>query len=323
VAAGEWGRDGFVGEKTAEAWIVSLKPAGQGSGVRCLRRIVAVLSLFLTRAAVAFAMGQLILANSYADDRPRQLIEALANRNEEPKVVECDGLTFTLFSPKYDWAEDKRVQSAISTLARDENEALWQHLTQCIDDKRYSFSVGEQPLWAHVWSVGHVCRQIAKKRLLCAYLQHLEPGKTTPYGGNSSNFVSDDSKEFLPGGLQADLHYPRQLDNTTSDDPRDHFKSWCQARKGKPLYELPIEMCEWAVTKAENCRNAEEEPKRRFVDAVKKQIALLKDAKKPVIDRSATNSPLLMYQGSRTFYEEEATRGWKIYRKTLAEMKQE
>jgi len=66
------------------------------------------------------------------------------------------------------------------------------------------------------------------------------------------------------------------------------------------LYELQIEVCEWAMNAAEHADGAAEKPKKEFIAGVRKEIEALKRDKKPAVDPSPWASPL-------------SAPGWKFY----------
>jgi hypothetical protein len=230
------------------------------------------------------------------EDRTRELdrlIDAVASRNQEPKIVTIDNGTYTLFSKNFDWADQKRVKEAVWVLSQDESNDLWARLVEHTDDGRYSVTGGEDLGDPQNYSVGWICRVLVFNHLLCAYQQYLQPGRTMPYGGDTTNWVADDSKEFLPGELQRELHGPPQLGEPDAESPGcNNLRTWYQTRKDRPLYELQIEMCEWAVKRVEGDNSVAEKPKKQFLDRVKKQIELLNETRKPVVDHSPWASPL-------------------------------
>ena len=217
-----------------------------------------------------------------------KLIDAVASRNKEPRLVKLDGWRYAIFDDKFDWADQKRVQEAVWTISQNESNELLDHLMEHVADGRYSVTCEVEDPLAENWDVGSICRIMAREKLLCAYLQYLEPGKTQPYGGDSMNAVPDDATEFLPGRVQGELHSPPQLHVAEGGD----MVVWYKGRKGKPLYELQIEMCEWAIKTVEDARGVAERPKKAFVAAVDKQIGELKKTKKPSVDRSPFASPI-------------------------------
>jgi hypothetical protein len=262
-----------------------------------------------TRLALPMAMAVVALTLNCGGCAPRQpatggadaehirqydrLIDAVASRNKEPKIIETGGSPIALFDDKFDWADQERVQRAVAALSQDESNDLWPRLVEHIDDERYSVTGGDDLAAPQNFSVGWACRVLAFNHLLYAYLQYLEPGGSAPMGGDSMNWVADDSTEYVPGKLQMELHEPPQLGRLWGELPGEkRLWKWYQARKGKPLYELQIEMCEWAIKRVEGDSRVAEKPKREFVNRVKRQIQLLRETKKPVVDHSSCASPL-------------------------------
>jgi hypothetical protein len=257
---------------------------------------------FILALAMAFAPSVLVQMASAATpaDRIREmerLIDAVASRNEAPKLVGKRGLAYPAFPDKFDWKDQKRVRAAVWALAQDDSNDLFGHLVEHFHDKRYSATCELDECYPDNWDVGDICEVIGRNKLLCAYLRHLKPGGTAHYGGPTSNFVPEGSRKYLPGKLQSELHYRSHLDDT------DGLAKWCHARKGKPLYELQIEVCEWAIKKVQDAHGVAEKPKEEFIAAVKKEIESLKKNKKPVVDPSRWSSP--MSDGYWKFYTKE------------------
>ena len=181
----------------------------------------------------------------------------------------------------------KRVQAAARALSQDNSNDLFGCLVRHFDDKRYA---GTSEMYEGCpWNeqVGTICFVIARNKLQCAYLRHLEPGKTFQYGGPTFNHVPENSRDFLPDGVQRELHDAPQLYATD-----DGLAGWYRARKGKPLYELQIEVCEWAIKTVEDAHSVADKPREKFVAAVRKETASLKKNKKPVGDPSPWASPM-------------------------------
>ena len=243
--------------------------------------------------AFALISGFFILPRTVSAEQPAdrvhemdRLIDAIASRNEAPKLVGEERFAYPSFPEKFDWDDEKRVQKAAWALAQDDSNDLWGCLVKHFHDKRYSGTcqIDENHPWNY--EVGTICVFIARNKLCCAHLLHLEPGKTRHYGGPTFNLVSEDSRDFLPDSLQRKLHYAPHLQET------DALAKWYHAREGEPLYELQIEVCEWAVDNVENASGAAEKPKKDFVADVRKEIESLKRNKTPVVDHSPWASPM-------------------------------
>jgi hypothetical protein len=261
-------------------------------------------------AAIAFALALVFACLALAQptsaaplaDRAREmerLIDAVASRNEAPKVDGKFPGWLLIFPAKFDWNDQKRVQDAAWRLSQDDSNDLWGCLMEHVGDKRYSGTSQEDSPYPGNVDVGYVCSVIAGGKLRCAHLLHLAPGKTDYYGVKSLNHVSENSREFLPDSVQRELHFSKHPLGPGG------LAAWYRARKGKPFYELQVEVCEWAVKTVEDARGAAEEPKRQYIAAVKKQIESLKRSKKPVVDSSPCASPMSWECGWR-FYSMES-----------------
>jgi hypothetical protein len=248
-----------------------------------LSRLAAGFGLAMVLASLALAKSAL---GEPPTDRTREIerqIDGLASHNEAPKLF---GDT-PIFSENFDWGDRKRVEAIAWALSQDDSNDLWGHLVAHFHDARYSATIRTSDGEPQDFDVGNVCRIIAGHKLRCAYLMHLEPGKTAPYGVNSPNWVSEQTKDFLPGSIQSDLHWNMPPELT----PR-RLTEWYEARATKPFYELQIEVCEWAIKRVHDAHGAADKPKREFIATVRKQIESLRKSKRPVIDPSSWASPL-------------------------------
>jgi hypothetical protein len=256
----------------------------------------AVLGVCLAASFASFS-----LARAASEEPPRdrtreieRLIDGLASHNEAPKLV---GDT-PIFSENFDWGDRKRVQAVAWALSQDDSNDLWGHLVEHFHDTRYSATNPASDGTPINDDVGIVCWFIAKNKLICAYLRHLEPRKTYPYSPNIGTAISEYTTEYLPGSVQEDLHYHYQYSSFRSDHP--NLAEWYQARKTKPFYELQIEACEWAIKRVQDARSAADKSKSEFIAAVKKEIESLKKNKRPVADPSKWASPLNLLWRSYT-----------------------
>jgi len=290
-AAAPSSRDGQASSPTA--------PAVGVSGRRRSKALVFALTLVLASFAPALPTSAAL-----PPDRIREmerLIDAVASRNDAPRLVGKEGSAFPIFADKFDWKDQKRVQAAAWALAQDDSNDLWGCLVEHLRDKRYSATCEIGDDYPCNFDVGTICLFIARDKLRCAYLRHLEPGKTHHYSGGSGKWVSDRTTDFIRGSVQRELHYGAHI-----YDP-DELAEWYRARKGKPLYELQMEMCEWAVKKVEAGRGVSEKPKREFVAAVRNEIESLKKTKRPVVGPSPWASPM---SHDWKFYSKETARWW-------------
>ncbi len=265
-------------------------------------------------AAVALALALALAFCASAQEPPNgpradatrdlgRLVDAVASRNKGPKLVNFGVWCYAIFDERFDWSDQKRVQEAVWTLSQDGSNGVFARLMEHIGDSRYSVTSEVMDPLAENWDVGTICRVMAREKLLCAYLQHLEPGKTQPYGGDSTNVVPDDATDFLPGELQTELHRPPQLRVCDDGD----MVVWYRTRKGVPLYKLQIEMCEWAIKTVGGARGVAEKPKKEFIAAVEKEVVAINESKRPAVDHSRFASPI----GSKVyrFFDAEMARG--------------
>ena len=152
--------------------------------------------------ALAMVIGSVASAQAPANNRAThpdkldKLIDAVASRNKEPRIVKLDkrfahsathphfeigggrsayGIVdadgIPLFCKGYDWSDQDRVRNAAWMLARNDGDDLWPRLVEHSDDRRYAATLAPPDDRVQNWSVGNVCRIIAI-RDLNAYLEY-------------------------------------------------------------------------------------------------------------------------------------------------------
>jgi hypothetical protein len=184
-------------------------------------------------------------------------VEALANRNPPP-TYEVPLHSLPIYDNKYDWSESNRVWKAIPILIRHAEEA-WPELVKHIDDKRYCMTVKMFDDSICNWNVGNFCRDIMGRSLSEAYYRNLRP---------------------LTKIVYIKLRWPE-----IAHDPK-RLKLWLKERSKKKLYELQIEMCEWAIPVVE--KDDFRDPritikmKQDWIKAIQAEIKSLRESKKAV-----------------------------------------
>jgi hypothetical protein len=219
----------------------------------------------------------------------QSLIDAMANKNPAPEMVEVDvdpthGWS-PLYSTKYDWNEDRRVDAAFAQLAKADDEVLWPLLVANIGDRRYATVWLRDDQYARFNTVGDLCFWIARTDLLRAYYPAAPRSRF--------NDIPD-----LP--LQLFWKQPEQL------------VEWWRPRREKPLYELQIEVAELALSKIPELDGNEVSKQRadKFRANVASQIADLRRTKTAVF---LHESPL--GESLRGFHPVEAANIRKVYEK--------
>lgn len=194
--------------------------------------------------------------------REAKMIDAIANRNRPPKIVERSGPDIPLFPKGYDWKEQHRVSVALGKLEADLDLKLWDELVKKVDDKRYSLTVADKASNApHNLSVGDFCYELAEWRLAGVFLRHLpdDPRKK----GRSMRII-------VVG--------------------RQTIKKWRQERKDKALYKLQIEVGELMLVelaKVQTVSQAEKDAARKKIEA---EIKKVKESKQPTILKTRTSA---------------------------------
>ena len=186
----------------------------------------------------------------------RAMVEALANRNPVPNPVKASGRCYMIYAKNFNELEGARAFIAFLSLI-DRAEGVWQEMVGHLDDGRYCTTAYDATEGAYAFnlSVGEACREIIVGYLTEGYLHHLHLDK---------------------------MGYARmQMREVTSN--RKKLKAWCDERSTKHLYELQIEMCQWAISELEKGGFGKEVPTPtllEWVAAVRSEITSLKVSKK-------------------------------------------
>ncbi len=182
----------------------------------------------MRRLIVVFAVLHCVFASAQEPFRvgegpkidSRAMVEALANRNAAPKHVGTRHEP--IFDSKFDWRENDRAWTALKIVIQNA-EAVWPELVSHLDDDRYCVTCKWFSGFTYDRTVGQACRDVILRNLSCGYFESI-------------------SRLLVYKQPHLALQTPRFL-----RDPAK-LKAWCEARREKKLYELQIEICEWAAT---------------------------------------------------------------------------
>jgi hypothetical protein len=200
-----------------------------------------------------------LVASNDRNEPLEVLIDAMASRNEPPKLTARGNATIPLFGDQYDWAEQQRVRSAIDAVLRVRTDDMWWRLRAHLTDKRYVLTATRGGV-AENFTVGAMCSDMVAARLCLAFASHLPtvPGRLPP--------------TFRP-----------------EEEYWKHEKEWTLDRK--PLYEMQIALCEKAIAQWETVQRTlpgddgrshiyTPDEKARYIAALKKEIEERKRTKK-------------------------------------------
>lgn len=182
----------------------------------------------------------------------RALVEALANRNPPPQHA---GVRRTpTFAANFDWSEDARVWKALELVIQRAEEA-WPELVGHLDDDRYCLTYRSFSGFTYDDTVGTMCRTIILRNLSRGYFESVRPQLKAPH------------LALLEAGFLRD---PKRL------------KAWCEERRDKKLYELQIEMCDWAITEVATSdvfSRVSQEDRDQWTAAIKSAAESLRNSK--------------------------------------------
>jgi hypothetical protein len=147
-------------------------------------------------------------------------------------------------------------------------EEAWPALIEHLDDKRYCVTF-EQDQSAYNYSIAGICIVLLRGNLIEAYVHQLPALDRPAYGKLRS-------PDVIP----------------------DHdFKEWCRKQHddGKKLYELQIEMCEWAIEAISELDEVSEKVRDASIASIEKQIELLRKTKRPILKKEVTDGSRWVY----------------------------
>ena len=233
--------------------------------------LISVLSLsaaFVAVLAIAAAAAKEAQPDKNDAKRLDRLIDTMASRNKEPKIVLASGYEVPVFADKYDWSEQDRVSRAVETVIKDTSDELWWRLKKHFHDGRYCLTGNEeafQEMEAWNFSVGELCRHIATEKLGTPYRRHLM--------ANEGRILFFEPQEVF----------------------WLHKKDWA----GKPLYLIQIAVCRRAIKEMEKAKTVRppyknsETPERdltaaeksEFIEKVTKEITRLQRKKRAILPK--------------------------------------
>ncbi len=187
------------------------------------------------------------------------MIEALANRvNTAPTIEGFGSGSPVLFKEEYDHGEQRRVLTALRALNRRDGNELWGRLVAHVDDDRYALTWVTETGGLNNMSVGNICSYIAIRDLELVY-ERLSPTTVALY---------------------RTVHLVRAGRNFVDPD----YVAWCAAHKGKELYQMQIELCEWTLTDPEALEKLTPAQRDEYTEKATKEIARLKETRQPVTE---------------------------------------
>jgi arsenate reductase-like glutaredoxin family protein len=195
-----------------------------------------------------------------------KMVEAIVNRNKEPKVVRRRHICpseFPLFPKDYDWKEEERVRTALRKLYNDTSVEVWEAMVRKGNDRRYcNTSYSGSSADVYIDSVGEICSKFAYKRLCGVFARHLP--------------------SLPPHGCPIQFR-----------DVRKNMTAWRDKRKDKSLFQLQIEMCEMALRElakldANDFSDKEKAEVRKKIEA---DIKDLRKTKRPIVEKPSVYNP--------------------------------
>jgi hypothetical protein len=186
------------------------------------------------------------------------MVEALANNNPTPVTI--GHRHKPLFDENFDWNENSRARNSIPVLILNV-ELAWPQLVSHLGDERYCTTYKSFSGSSYNRTVGDICREIVLRNLSNAYFEtvHFTPKEV---------FLNMQTASFLR-------------------DPKI-LQRWCADRHERKLYELQIEMCEWAqkaLAEQEEFAQVDADVRSRWSDAISDVARRLHEAKAAILWR--------------------------------------
>lgn len=149
---------------------------------------------------------------------PEAFIDSLECHNKIPRIVNV-GSGEARFDKNYDWSEYLRSLQLLKEMPKHTPE-IWPSLIHHFNDKRYVSTVATSSGAKLNLTIGDACFELVRDTLTVPFMQ------SVPRSLNRKVIGAQLRPEFM--------------------DSRPSIRRWLETRKDKPVYELQIEMCEWA-----------------------------------------------------------------------------
>jgi hypothetical protein len=196
--------------------------------------------------------------NKLSKSEINELFDDLVSHNPKPEIREHDDSRRIVTPENFTWKENLRVKKKIQCIT-DHVEELWPELVNHLEDERYSVTASDGES-SNTFSEGDVCYKIICDTLAEAHYSHMR----------------DYPMELV--------HYRLGPKAMSHNDNNISLKEWLLQRKTKPLYELQIEKCEWAIKEMGKLKKwFSDEDYEKTVNEIDKQIGELRKTKKPVL----------------------------------------
>ncbi|MGO9111571.1 MAG: hypothetical protein ACLP9L_20290 [Thermoguttaceae bacterium] len=197
-----------------------------------------------------------------------RLVEALANQNPKPKLVDSKGLdrffldgVVPLFDKKYDWKEQDRVRAATEAVATNKSPEVWKSLVAHEDDRRYWLTLADEAGAAEFgaaenYCVGDYCTELAYRQLMAPVIRN--------------QYI------VLRGPIVDTKPHERAI---LSEPFRNGLREWCKSHPGKTFYELQIEICKRAIDDLPGLTGPTAQDKVKFREQMEFEIEQLRKTK--------------------------------------------
>lgn len=185
------------------------------------------------------------------------LVAALANRNRAPVLQGGGSLQAPHYAKAFDWVEQKRVLEVLTQCA-DHADDAWRALVEHLNDESYSLTLQKEMRVSNE-TVGSICGMIVVADLTEVYM---------PY-------IPQDEDVYRK------VVYPREVINMG-------LQEWCrkQQGEGKGLYEMQVELGEWALAKIAAMDKLPADEQISSCTQIRKKIEELRATRKPILAKS-------------------------------------
>ncbi len=218
------------------------------------------------RALLIIAIGSAIAALgsvAHAQDTanvPKRVIKMetfdineLANKNEPPAFVKTKRFLRPEYLGNYDFQEDRRIRSLFFNIVRSESADLWRTLVVHSNDERYALVVGDNGTDAEIWTIGRICRYVAKSRMMS--LDRV-----------NSDLNSVDRPDIYIGPTE----------------PIGDLKDWWEANGKQNLREVQLQQCKDNLTRLLTHQEIPKAVKEHYQKIVSDEIAEISRSGKPI-----------------------------------------
>jgi hypothetical protein len=220
--------------------------------------IIVIIYLYIMNNTNLYSITSSDISNYNSPEVIENLIISLVNHNDPPIVnIGNKEISHPLFNNNYNWSEVEKVRRTIRILIDNNSADIFPFLIMHLDDKRYALTTRINGSVLNM-TISDICRDIAYDDLLFPY-------NDWPNTSDIPHVITGDGK----------IYYP---------PPHKNLKQWCMTRNNKKLWEMQIEIGEWAINTIKNIQGLSKDNKYEKIKSIKNKIETIQKKRKALLN---------------------------------------